>query len=472
VAEFDAFVQRTLQTYEVPGVAVGLVLDGQPALLRGYGVRQVGEAAPVDAETVFQLASVTKAFTAAALGSLVDEGQVAWDEPTINYLPELVLYDPYATQNVTLRDFLAHRSGLPSFGGDLLGQLGYERTEIVRRVRFIEPKESFREEAAYSNMGYFLAGEVGARRAGAPWNDLVTNRLIVPLGMSRTGTSIAERPADGNVSANHAVIDGRLQVIPREGSDAIGAANSMSASATDVVQFLQMLLGGGQLDGRQVLSSATVESLYQPSMVAEPGFTEMPPIGRDTGFAYSLGWGVFDYGGYRVLEKGGAVGGVRTIVMLVPEKQLGLVVLANRNITALPEAVRAEVLDRFVAPSGRDLQGEIRERQTRLEGMFAAATAPPSPTPLSRPLDTYTGTYENELYGRFTVVRDGEGLRVDAGPRPYPGALTHLSDDTFALKWPSVTTIAEDVTFVLGTDGRASEMEIETLGRFRRVPAS
>src|SRR3954453_10780082 len=196
VAELDAFVQQAMIDYGVPGTAVGVVLDGQTILRRGYGVRRLGEATPVDAETVFQLASVTKSFTAAGLGALVDEGRLAWDDPVINSLPELVLHDPYPTRYATTRDLLAHRSGLPAFGGDLLGQLGYDRAEVLRRVRFIEPTHSFRDRAGYSNIGYFLAGGGGARNGDSSWEQVIRSRLLAPLGMSRSGTSIAEPPAD------------------------------------------------------------------------------------------------------------------------------------------------------------------------------------------------------------------------------------------------------------------------------------
>jgi CubicO group peptidase (beta-lactamase class C family) len=466
--DLDAFVEQALRDYEVPGAAVAVVHQGQTVLLRGYGVRRLGEPGGVDPETVFQLASVSKSVTATGMAALVDEGKLAWDEPAISYLPELVLHDPYPTRYVTARDFLAHRSGLPAFGGDLLGRLGYDRAEVLRRVRYIEPEHSFREEAGYSNVGFFIAGEVAARANGSSWEQVITSKVFAPLGMRRSGTSSHDRPADGNWAANHAGVDGQLQEIPWEGVDVLGAAGSIVSTAADMVPYMRMLLAKGELDGRRILADLTVESLFQPSMVSEVGFAELPPISEQTGFSYGLGWGVYYYQGSRVIEKGGALGGVRTVVTLVPEKQLGVTVLANRNFTALPEAIRAWVLERYVGPSGRDPQREIRERQGRLEALVHPPMPPADPGPTSLDLDGYTGTYTSELYGQFTVVRDGGGLRVEAGPGGYPGKLPHWSRDTFALTWAPVTFLPEPITFTVGPDGYALQFTSEALGRFIR----
>lgn len=190
VAELDAFVSRTLKEYQVPGAAVAAIQDGKVVLLKGYGVRDVTKPDAVNENTIFQLASVTKTLTGAAAATVVDDGKLDWDKPIFNYLPEFVSYDPYVTRWLTERDLLAQRTGWPAYTGDQLDSFGYDRAEILRRLRFFKPRYSLREVAQYSNPGFFMAGEVAARCAKRSWNDLVEQRLFKPLEMSRSGTVI------------------------------------------------------------------------------------------------------------------------------------------------------------------------------------------------------------------------------------------------------------------------------------------
>src|SRR5215212_259106 len=196
VPDLDGFIQQAVTEYGVPGAAVAVVHAGDTVLLRGYGVRQVGEVAPVDENTVFQLASLSKTFTAAGLGALVEEDKLGWDGPVVDRLPEFALHDPYATRYATARDLLAFRTGLPAFRGDLLGLEGYDRPEILRRARFIPPAHTFRGLAASSGVVYFVAGELAARVAGSSYAEVVQGHLLPPLGMSRSGLPRAARPAD------------------------------------------------------------------------------------------------------------------------------------------------------------------------------------------------------------------------------------------------------------------------------------
>ena len=230
VVELDAFITRTLKEYHVPGAAVAVVRDGKVALVRGYGVRDVTKAGAVDENTIFQLASVTKTLTAAAAATVVDEGKLDWDKPIYNYLAEFVGYDPYMTRWMTERDLLAQRTGWPAFTGDQLDSFGYDRAEILRRLRFFKPRYSLREVAQYSNPGFFVAGEVAARCAKQSWNDLVEQRLFKPLQMSRSGTLI-KALQDPNATAAHALVDGRIAVVKPTELDVTGAASSGTSTA-------------------------------------------------------------------------------------------------------------------------------------------------------------------------------------------------------------------------------------------------
>jgi len=225
IANLDAFITKALKEYQVPGAAIAVVQDGKAVLLKGYGVRDVTKQGAVDENTIFQLASVTKTLTGAAAATIVDEGKLDWDKPIFNYLPEFVGYDPYMTRWLTERDLLAQRTGWPAFTGDQLDSFGYDRGEILRRLRFFRPRYSLREVAQYSNPGFFVAGEVAARASKQSWNDLVEKRLFAPLEMSRSGTVI-KALQDSNATATHALVDGKPVVVEPSDLDITGAASS------------------------------------------------------------------------------------------------------------------------------------------------------------------------------------------------------------------------------------------------------
>src|SRR5882762_9580305 len=212
IENLDAFITQALKEYQVPGAAVAVVRDGKPILLKGYGVRDATKPGAVDENTIFQLASVTKTLTGVAAATVVDEGKLDWDKPIFNYLPEFVGYDPYMTRFLTERDLLAQRTGWPAYTGDQLDSFGYDRAEILRRLRFFKPRYSLREVAQYSNPGFFVAGEVAARISKQSWNDLVEQCLFKPLKMSRSGTVI-KALQDADATAAHALVDGKVIVV-------------------------------------------------------------------------------------------------------------------------------------------------------------------------------------------------------------------------------------------------------------------
>ncbi len=468
VEAIDRFVAETMAEYGVPGAAVAVVHKGETVLASGYGVRSIDGDDPVDADTVFQLASNTKPMTAFTYGALVDEGLTEWTTPASALVPDLRLMDEYAAFHANPRDFLSHRSGFPEFFGDLLGSLGYDRAEVVRRLRYVQPGHEFRDVAAYSNLGYFLVGEMIAQLTGAPWEEAMQSRLFEPLGMSRSGPSLAFSPADGNMAANHAIVGGSLVTVEANNHGVTGAAGSAISTANDMARWMSALLSGGVVGGAQVIRAETVQTLFDPVIAAPVTFTETPPISPTNGFAYSLGWGDFYWHNHRVLEKGGALAGVRTVVILVPELELGIAVLANLNLTFLPEAIRAFVLEQYLGPADTDMQAEIRGAAEQIDAIFAAPPPTSAGIPMGADLDAYAGTYQQILYGEFDVFVDGDHLRIEAGPGRRPATLGFDSLNTFLLDWGSPAEIPEQLTFTLGPEGTVVAFESESLGRFAR----
>jgi CubicO group peptidase (beta-lactamase class C family) len=471
-AGLDEFVRQAMVDYGVPGASVAVVSHGKTIFLRGYGVRRVGEPTPVDENTVFQIASVTKTFTAAAAAALVGEGRLGWDDEVITKLPEFALYNPYPTRHATMRDLLAHRTGLPAFTGDLLGEVGYDRREVLRRIRFVPPAASFREKALYSNLGIFAAGEVAARVAGSSWDDVVQGRLLTPLGMTRSAPSVRTAPKDDNRSGTFGRVDGRIQAITPSHQIVMGAAGSMVSTASDLSRYMRMLLGGGSIDGKPVLPAKVVDEMFEPSMVSEIGFAEALPISQETGFGYGMTWGYYYFHGAKVLEKGGALDGVRAVIVLVPERQLGIAVLANMNLTILPEAIRAYVLEQDLGPATPNTQATLLETQKKVDVLLDPDPAPANPGKASVPLAAYAGTYESHVYGPFVLSAAGEGLNIAAGPGGYAGKLRHFSRETFTLSWPLIDYGTQHVTFTIGPDGKPSGFSTETFGAFERVKAN
>ena len=468
IADLDAFIDKALKDYQVPGAAVAVVQDGKVVLAKGYGVRDINKPAKVDKDTIFQLASVTKSLTGAAVGTVVDEGKLDWDTPIFNYLPEFVGYDPYMTRWLTERDLLAMRTGWPAFTGDELDSMGYDRAEIVRRMRYLQPRYSLREVAQYSNPGIFLAGEVAARTSGLSWNDLVEKRLYEPMDMTRSGT-VVKGLNDANMSAAHAVVDGKLQVVEPSILDTTGAASSGTSTAADMAKFLLMLLDKGTFNGKLILKPETVEEMFKRSMIGEIEFSEILPISETTGFYYGLGVDSYDYAGSHIIEKAGALAGVRTIITLVPEKNAAIVVLANLNLTAFPEAVRAFYLNQLFGVDPQTDQKEIFELNSQIAKLVAPPPAPTNPGKFDGTLDSLVGVYENDYHGRCEISRSADKLSVACGPAKYTATLTHWNNGAFVMKFPGATQAPTLTTFTIGEDGKADSFTHETWGLFTRV---
>ena len=318
-------------------------------------------------------------------------------------------------------------------------------------------------------MGIFIAGEVIARLTGAPWEEAMHARLMQPAGMSRSGASLADLPADGNTSANHGVVDGEVQVVPPDQHGETGAAGSAISTANDLARWMMMLLGQGSIDGAQLMQPDTVRELFVPSMVSPLSFSESPPITETSGFSYGLGWGTFHHEGYEILEKGGALAGIRTVVCMIPALNAGVAVTANLNLTLYPEAVRAFVLEQFLGTGSPGDQEGILALKAVVDQLIAPVPLPENPEPPTVPLDAFAGAYEHELWGQFEVIAEGDILRLEAGPAAKPAALHHYGRDTFLLDWGDVTSVPDPTTFVIGPDGIAIAFENESLGHFDRV---
>ena len=461
---FGEFVTQKMAEYEVPGAVVGIVENDTVVYLEGFGVREIGKPEKVDPDTRFQVASVSKYITAGAIGTLVDEGKLDWATPVVTYLPDFELKDTYAGEHATLRDLLAHRTGLRHFDGDLLGRLGYSNSEILERMRYLEPGSSLRERYIYSNAGFFIAGEAAATVDNRSWEDLTDARIIQPLNMTRSGAHPEILYLDDNHFSGHAGMDGDVHTIPLE-TAALPAAGQVVSTGRDMTQWLRMMLNDGSIDGKQVLTPETVKEIHAASLVAGPSGPLSDPNG-----AVGLGCDSYYFLGERVIEKNGALDGVRSIVILIPEKKAGIVVIANKQLTVFPEAVRDEFLERYIGKAGIDVQAREKTQQIGWYSLIKNPERPADAGPATVDPSAIAGTYQSDLYGILQVDQgpDAGNMTLGLGPNKYQGSLTHWTNNTWYLSFPNPDDQTGYVTFVTDPSGSVTGLTSEEFGPFSR----
>lgn len=472
----DTYVAEVLQTFQVPGVALTIVKDGQVVTARGYGVRTLGQGTPVDAETKFGIASNTKAFTATALGLLVEEGKLAWDRPVIDYLPWFRLSDPYVTSQLTIRDLLVHRSGLGLGAGDLLWWPAstYDRKEIARRLRHIPLATSFRTAYAYDNVLYLIAGEVIEAVSGQSWEDFVRTRIIEPIGMTHTAVHHSAAAAGGNVATPHAEVEGTVRPVQPMTSDNTNPAGGIMSGAGDMAKWLIVQLDSGRLAGtdRRLFSAATTRQLW--TLVTPMGIGNPPPAlapQRAEFNGYALGFQVRDYRGYKLVMHTGGLPGYVSRVLLVPGLKLGISVLTNQESGAAFDAITFRILDHYLGAPAFDWLAGYRSLMQQGSAQMAEAerqarAARDSLSKPSLPLAGYAGTYRDPWYGDVAIEQSGGALVIRMVPTPgLVGDLVHWQHDTFLARWRDREMRADAfVTFALDPDAKVRDASM--------VPAS
>jgi CubicO group peptidase (beta-lactamase class C family) len=469
--DLDAYVARALKEFEVPGLAVAIVKDGKVELVKGYGVRKLGEPALVDEQTLFGIASNTKAFTAAALAILVDEGKISWDDPVIKHLPGFQMYDSYVTREMTVRDLLTHRSGLGLGAGDLMffPPTTFTREEIVSRLRYIKPATSFRSKYAYDNVLYLVAGQVVAAVSGKSWDDFIRERIFAPLGMTTSNTSVKDLRPGGNFVSPHSKVEGKLQPVPYMNIDNTAPAGAINSNVAEMSKWVLAQLNEGAINGdRRLFSrrqSREMWSAQTPTPVGDPP----PPLSalRSNFSAYGLGWGLNDYRGHKVVSHSGGLLGMVSRVRMVPDMKLGIVVLTNQEASGAMEAISYHIIDHYLNAPATDWIGGFRSVfEQRLaqakeveKSQSAARNAESKP---SLPAAKYAGRYNDAWYGEVTIAPEEGKLVMRFSRSPgLVGDLEHWQYDTFVARWRDRSLYADAyVTFSLKPDGGIDQMKM------------
>ena len=486
VSQLDAMAEAALAKTGVPGMAIAVVHRDRVVYLKGFGRRSLDGAAPVDAETVFQLASLSKPVAATVVAAAVDRAMVdrvgvdgedagpaavTWDDPIVRHLPDFALQDPAITSRVTIADLFAHRSGLPDHAGDLLEDIGYGRAEILARLRFY-PLAPFRASYAYTNFGLTAAAEAVARAAGTLWEDLSQDLLYGPLGMDSTSSRFSDFSAAPNHAIGHIRRDGVWMVTPEvRRPDAQTPAGGVSSSVTDMAQWMRLVLAEGALDGKPVIGSEALSRIYSPNLLSAPLHG---PSSRPSFYGLGLGVSVDSAGRVRWSHSGAFLLGGATTLAMLPSESLGILILSNGQPVGAPEGIAASFLELVET-------GEVRHDWPALYGSAMAGLytwhtqfgeAPIAPVP-ARPLETYVGRYANDLYGTAVVEATDAGLVLRLGPSPTVLALSHFDGDAFTFRPTGENALGISGAVFGFDDDRAASLRLEYLdedglGTFRR----
>jgi CubicO group peptidase (beta-lactamase class C family) len=468
----EKLAQQTLEKTGVPGMAIGIVYQDQVVYLKGFGVREAGTAAAVDADTVFQLASVSKPMASTVLARLVGEGVIHWDDRVIDDDPDFRLYDPWVTREVTLRDLLCHRTGLPGQAADLLEDLEYSREQILFRLRFLKPASSFRTRDDYNNLTYTEAGVAGARAAGKSWEDLCVEKLYRPLGMTSTSSRFADYKAASNRALLHVNIDGKWVAKYERHPDAEAPAGGVSSTVRDMVQWLRLQLGNGKYNGQQLIAEEALDETHRPQIVSRAPANPA----TDRASFYGLGWNVaYDEGGRVQWNHSGAFDlGAATQVALLPAEGLGIVVLTNAAPIGVAESIGASFFDLALAGKvQRDWLGFFGPIFAAVSQQYAGQgrdySQPPAQKTPPLPAVAYAGTYQNDFFGNAEVEATGDRLVLRLGPDKTPFPLQHFDRDLFL--YQPVGEFAGGpigVAFQVGPDQKATSVVIENLDIYSR----
>lgn len=463
-ADLDIYVARAMKTFEVPGLSVAIVKDGKVVLAKGYGVRKRGELTAVDENTLFGIGSNTKAFTTAALATLVDEGKIAWDDRVYERLPGFQMYDPYVSHEMTIRDLLTHRSGMGLGEGDLLfwPHTTFTREEIIYKLRFMKPASSFRSRFAYDNLLYMAAGQVIPAVTGKSWEDYVREKILRPLGMNTTNMSTADLKPGYNYAWPHARVDGKLQTVEFENLDNAAPAGSINSSAGEMAKWVLLQLNHGKFPGREdrLFSERQSREMWSAQTILPIGTGPSPLAATRPQFsAYALGWGLRDYRGRKMVGHTGGLSGFVSRVMLVPEENLGVVLLTNAEQAGAFDSILYHILDSYFGLRPTDWiaayksadeqeEKEAAEIMKKQEGGRATDSRP------SLSLDKYAAAYNDAWYGSVTIRMENGKLvfRLDHTPKAI-GDLQHWQYDTFKAHWRDRTIEDAFLTFTLREDG-------------------
>ncbi|HUW93882.1 MAG TPA: serine hydrolase [Bacteroidales bacterium] len=475
-AQIDKLVEQTMKAFDVPGIAVAVVRDGKVIHSKGYGVRSIVTGEKTNENTLFAIASNTKAFTAAALGILIDEGKLSWDSKVSDIIPEFRLYDAYVTEDFNIKDLLTHRSGMGLGAGDLMiwpDSASFSKEDLIHNVRYLRQASSFRTKYDYDNLLYIVAGEVVARVSGTSWEEFVESKIMVPLGMTVSGASIGRLKDRSNIIDAHVPVVGKLQVVPKHEGSLHNPAGGIMSSVADMSKWVIMQINNGKYGPdleRQIFSEKVHDEMWTPQTI-------IPVRGKttyNTHFAgYGLGWRLADEKGYKVVGHTGSLQGVVTQVTIIPEMKLGIIVFTNQQSDDAYNAITNTIKDSYYGMSGFDRITEYKEQVMKSQKNAMALTEAVWKTIEEQQktnqgiidLAPFTGTYSDVWFGDVIISLKNGKLWFTAVRSPkLSGEMIYYKGNTFIVRWRDRTLDADAfAVFSLDREGIPSGIKMEAV---------
>ncbi len=474
--QIDSLVEKTLKTFDVPGIAVAIVKDGKVVHAKGYGVRSLDTKKPVDENTLFGIASNSKAFTAAALAMLVDEKKISWDDKVTDFIPEFKMYDPYVTAEFTIRDLLTHRSGLGLGAGDLMiwpDSCNFSKKDIIHNLRYLKPVSSFRTKYDYDNNLYIVAGEVLARASGMSWEKFIETRIFQPLSMTATATAVQTIKNKSNVIDAHAPVNGKVQVIVNNWSETANAAGGICSNLTDMSKWIIMQMNDGKYGeglSKKLFTETVHDEMWTPQTIIP--VRAAPPY--NTHFSgYGLGWFLSDVKGYKQASHTGGLAGIVTQVTLLPELKLGIIVLTNQQSGAAFTAITNTIKDSYLGVPAMDRVKQMHDRVVQNEAnakkmtddIWKTIDLQQKNNLVKIDLNQFTGTYTDKWFGDVTISIKDDKLWFQSVRSPkLAGEMLYFKGNTFIAKWIDRSMDADAyVNFWLDNSAKASGMKMDAI---------
>jgi CubicO group peptidase (beta-lactamase class C family) len=474
--QIDSLTELVLKTFNVPGIAVGVVKDGKLIHAKGYGVANLSTGKKVDENTLFGVASNSKAMTAGVLGQLVDEGKIKWDDRVTDYIPEFKMYDPYVTDAFTIRDLLTHRSGLGLGAGDLMmfpDGSNFTKKDIIHNLRYLKPVSAFRTKYDYDNNLYIVAGEVAERASGIKWEDLVEQRIMKPLGMQKTAGSLYRLKDNTNAVRPHAPVDGKLQVLDIDWSESANAAGGIWSNVTDWSKWVIAQMNHGKYgEGLQnkIFSAEVHDETWTPQTVIKAG-TAAP---YNTHFAaYGLGWFLSDVKGYKQVTHTGGLAGMVTQVVMFPELQLGIIVFTNQQSGAAFNAISRTIQDSYLGVSGYDWVKIMKDRVDKGEAeakKIGEDVENDMQAQLSKAggkfnFQPYIGTYRDVWFGDIEIsMKNGKAWFESKRSSKLSGEVLPYKGNSLIVRWTDRTMDADAyLMFTTDMDGKPSGLTMKAI---------
>jgi CubicO group peptidase (beta-lactamase class C family) len=468
-SQIDTLVERSMKAFDVPGIAVAVIKDGKVIHSKGYGVRSLNTKQKVDENTLFGIASNSKAFTSAALGILIDEGKLKWDDKVRDYIPEFKLYNPYVTEEFTIRDLLTHRSGMGLGAGDLMffpDSSDFTLKDILYNLRFLKPVSGFRTRYDYDNNLYIVAGEVIARVSGKSWDDFVEERILKPLGMTHSACSFDRLKDKSNVIDGHASVEGKVQVIARSTLKVGHSAGGINSCISDLSKWVLLQLSHGKYGdnlSKKLFSDDVHEEMWTPQTI----IPVRNPGPYNTHFsAYGLGFGISDVKGYKQLSHTGGLEGMVTQITMLPELNLGIIVLTNQQEGGAFSSITNQIKDSYFGITGTDRVTQYSNGRKQslatankiTDSIWKDIANAQKENAGKTDLKIYTGTYRDQWFGDVIIsVKNGK-LWFDSKRSPkLTGEMFAYKGNSFVVKWRDRSMDADAfVIFSLDMEGKGA----------------